>query len=78
MNPDFQALADAIERDRFLRAHRMTVEQRLTQGAALFDYACEAALTGLRAQFPTATDAELQVRLRQTLTRARELEGVSL
>jgi hypothetical protein len=56
----------------------MTVEQRLVQGAALFDYACEAALTGLRAQFPTATDADLQVRLRQTLTRARELEGVPL
>lgn len=56
----------------------MTVEQRLIQGAALFDYACEAALTGLRAQFPTATDAELEVRLRHTLTRARELEGVPL
>ena len=78
MNPDFQALANAIERDRHLRAHRMTVEQRLIQGAALFDYACEAALTGLRAQFPTDTDAELHVRLRHTLTRARKLEGVPL
>jgi hypothetical protein len=78
VNPDFQALADALERDRHLRAHRMTLEQRLIQGAALFDYACEAALTGLRAQFPTATDAELQVRLRRTLTRARELDGVPL
>jgi len=78
VNPDFEALANAIERDRHLRAHRMTVEQRLIQGAALFDYACEAALTGLRAQFPTATDAELEVRLRHTLTRARELEGVPL
>lgn len=78
MNPDLQALAAAIERDRHLRARRMTVEQRLIQGAALFDYACETALTGLRAQFPTATNAELQVRLRHTLTRARELEGVPL
>ena len=76
MNPDFQALADALERERQLRAHRMTVEQRLVQGAALFDYACAAALAGLRAQFPTATDAELQVRLGRTLTRARELESV--
>ncbi len=56
----------------------MTVEQRLIQGAALFDYACEAALTGLRAQFPTDTDAELHVRLRHTLARAQKLEGVPL
>ena len=78
MNPDLQALAETIERDRHLRAHRMTVEQRLVQGAALFDYACEAALAGLRAQFPTATAAELQVRLRHILTRAREREGIPL
>ncbi len=52
----------------------MTVEQRLLQGAELFDYACEASLAGLRTQFPGATGAELQMHLRQRLTRARELE----
>jgi hypothetical protein len=71
-------MADAIERDRFLRARGMTVEERLVQGAALFDYACEASLAGLRAQFPTAPDAELQMRLRQRLKRARELEAAPL
>lgn len=76
MSTRTQALADAIERDRFLRARRLTVDQRLVQGAELFDFACEASLAGLRAQFPAATDAELQVRLRQRLVRAREFERV--
>lgn len=75
VNDEFQTMADAIERDRSLRAHRMTVEQRILQGAVLFDYACEASLAGLRAQFPAATDKELQDRLAQRLTRAREREA---
>jgi hypothetical protein len=78
MHLEFQSLADAIERDRFLRARRMTVDQRLVQGTELFDFACEASLAGLRAQFPAATDAELEMHLRQRLTRARRLEGVAL
>jgi hypothetical protein len=77
VNPEFQPLADAIERDRFLRARRMTLEQRLVQGAELFDYACQASLAGLRAQFPNATEAELQERLRQRIRRARELEAAT-
>ena len=76
MNPEFQPLADAIEQDRFVRARRMTLEQRLVQGTELFDYACQASLAGLRAQFPTATEAELQEHLRQRIRRARELEAV--
>ena len=55
----------------------MTLEQRLVQGAELFDYACQASLAGLRAQFPDATQAELQERLRQRLKRARELEAAT-
>jgi hypothetical protein len=78
VNAEFQALASAIERDRFLRARRMTVEQRLLQGAELFDYACEASLAGLRARFPAAIDAELQALLRQRLTRAREIGAGAL
>ena len=78
MNPEFQTAADAIARDRSLRARRMTVEQRLLQGAVLFDYACEASLAGLRAQFPAATHAELRERLGQRLKRARDREAVRL
>lgn len=76
VNHEFQAMADAIERDRARRAHGMTVEQRLLQGAMLFDYACEASLAGLRAQFPAATDAELQDHLAQRLIRARGQRAV--
>ena len=76
MNLEFQAVADAIERDRTQRARRMSVEQRLLQGPELFDYACEASLAGLRAQFPDAPVDELHRRLRQRLTRARALEAV--
>ena len=54
----------------------MTLEQRLVQGTELFDYACQASLAGIRAQFPTATEAEMQEHLRQRIRRARELEAV--
>jgi hypothetical protein len=53
----------------------MSLEQRLVQGALLFDYACEASLAGLRAQFPAASEEELHERLRQRVTTARELGG---
>lgn len=75
MNREFQTVADAIERDRTLRARRMSVEQRLLQGPELFDYACEASLAGLRAQFPDATADELHRQLRQRLIRARAIEA---
>jgi len=78
VNPEFKPLADAIERDRILRARRTTIEQRLVQGAELFDYACQATMAGLRTQFPSAPEDELQERLRQRLKRARQLEAVTL
>lgn len=75
MSLDSQTTADSIERDRVQRARRMSVEQRLIQGTELFEYACEASLAGLRAQFPDASADELHRRLRQRLTRARTIEA---
>jgi len=74
MNPEFQPLADAIYRDRVLRARRTPPEKRILEGPRLFDYACAITLAGLRSQHPKATEAELRVALRQRLAFGRKLK----
>ena len=74
MNNDFQPLADAIYRDRVLRARRTPPEERIMDGPRLFDYACAITLAGLRSENPNATEHELREALRQRLALAEKLE----
>jgi hypothetical protein len=74
MHPEFQPLADAIYRERVLRARRTPPEDRILEGPRLFDYACAITLAGLRSENPNATDAELRRALRQRLALAEKLE----
>ncbi len=74
VHPETVPLATALEQSRIRRARQMSVEQRLVMGAGLFDYACQAALAGLRAQWPSASDADLLVRLSERLRRERARE----
>lgn len=75
MNPDFKPLADAIYRERVLRARRTPPEVRILQGPELFDYACSASLCGLRMEMPNATEEELRQGLRRRLAIGRKLEN---
>jgi hypothetical protein len=77
MPGEFQSLADALYRDRVLRARRTPPEERILDGPRLFDYACAVTLAGLRSEQPHATEAELRQALRQRLELGRKLELAS-
>lgn len=77
MNEEFKPLADALYRERILRARRTPLEARLMQGADLFDFGCEAMLMGLRVQMPGASEEELRSALRRRLDYGRKLESQS-
>jgi hypothetical protein len=77
MNEEFRPLAEALYRERVLRARRTPLEARLMQGADLFDLGCETMLMGLRVQMPGASEAELKSALRGRLARGRKLESQS-
>jgi hypothetical protein len=74
MNNEFQYLADALYRERVLRARRTPPEERILDGPRLFDYACSITLAGLRTERPQASEAELRAALRQRLELAQKLE----
>lgn len=71
-------LADAIYRERVLRARRTPLEVKLRSGADLFAGVCERMIEGLRDENPGVDDATLQILLRRRLDllrRLRERDG---
>jgi hypothetical protein len=76
VNEEFKPLADAIYRERVLRARRTPAEKRILDGPDLFDFACTASLSGLRLEMPDASDAELREGLRRRLRIGRKLQNL--
>jgi hypothetical protein len=74
MQNEFQSLADALYRERVLRARRTPPEERILDGPRLFDYACAITMAGLKMEFPDASHSELREALRHRLEIARRLE----
>jgi hypothetical protein len=70
-----QELIDAIYREKVLRAREVPLEQKILAGAQLFDDVCERMAAGLRAENPTATEDEIEERLRQRLDFLRKLRA---
>ncbi|MSR56802.1 MAG: hypothetical protein EXS05_03920 [Planctomycetaceae bacterium] len=70
-------LADDIYREKVLRARVTPPEIKLMAGAELFEYACRITECGIRAQFPEATEDDVQRILSERLALARRLEGGS-
>ncbi len=60
MNPNLQPLADALYRERVLRARRIPPEERLLDGIRLYDHAVERMRLGVKLQHPTATVEEVE------------------
>jgi len=60
MNTEIQPLADAIYRERVLRARRTSTEDRLLDGVRLYDQAVERMRLGVQLQHPTADAAEVE------------------
>jgi len=76
MPNEFQPLADAIYRERVLRARRTPPEERIVQGPLMFDYACKVLMAGLHSENRNATENELRHLLRQRLALVRELDKI--
>jgi hypothetical protein len=67
-------LAEAIYRERVLRARRTPIEQKLLAGAELFEWACQVTCDGIRDQNPGIDQSEVQRILRDRLAMVRRLE----
>ncbi len=70
-----QEMIDEMYRDRVLRARATPPEEKLMDGARLFDWACSITSAGIRRQFPDADDARVLEILKDRLALRRRLEG---
>jgi len=71
---DIQALADAIFREKILRARAMDPGEKLSAGGRLFQFACNITRAGIRHQFPDADGAEVERILADRLALAKRME----
>lgn len=60
MESEFKPLADAIYRERVLRARRTPPEERLLDGVRLYDQALERMRMGVQLQHPEAGAEEVE------------------
>lgn len=66
-------LADAIYREKVLRARAVTLSKKMGWGAELFGEACSRMRSGIRMQFPSVSEAEVELKLRERLDRLARL-----
>ncbi|MEW6250212.1 MAG: hypothetical protein AB1716_06175 [Planctomycetota bacterium] len=67
-------LIDALCLAKVRSARGMPPEEKFLAGAQLFDYACEIARAGIRAQHPDANEEQVEELLGQRLALGRRLE----
>ncbi len=67
-------LADAIYREKVLRARATPPDQKLLDGPRLFDFACRIAADGIRNQYPDADEQRVREILAQRIALLRRLE----
>lgn len=67
-------LVDELYREQVLHARAMPGDEKLLEGARLFDRACRLMADGIRHQFPDANEERVQQILRQRLDLLRRLE----
>jgi len=74
MEPSEQ-LVDELYRDRVLRARETPPEDKLLDGARLFDVSCRIMMDGIRDEHPDAGDERVRDILRERIALLRRLEG---
>ena len=70
----YTALADAIYRERIIRARNASPEEKILAGQWLFEAACEITLAGIRDQNPAITEEQCRQILRDRLAWRRRRE----
>lgn len=73
MEDSIQELADAMYREKVLRARKLTIAERIETGIELGIVAEKAMISGIRSQFPAATAEEQQEILATRLGRLKKL-----
>jgi hypothetical protein len=68
-------LLDELYRERVLRARRTPPEDKLLEGARLFDLTCRIMRDGIRDEYPDADEQRVEEILAQRLSLLRRLEG---
>jgi hypothetical protein len=68
-------LLDDLFRERVLRARRTPPEEKLLEGARLFDLTCRIMRDGIRDEYPDADEQRVEEILAQRLALLRRLEG---
>jgi hypothetical protein len=69
-----RADADAIYRERVLRARNTPPDQKMIDGIRLFERACDLMRDGIRYQFPNADPRQVEEILRQRLDIVQRLQ----
>ncbi|MFV1995527.1 MAG: hypothetical protein ACC661_08820 [Verrucomicrobiales bacterium] len=78
MEENIKELADAIYRDKVLRARRLSEGERFATGIELFEGATGLMRDGIRHQFPEADEEKVEILLRQRLNRLRQVHEYGL
>ncbi len=78
MEENIKALADAIYADKVRRARTSPLTKKMGWGAELFDEACQRMRTGIRVQFPKASEDEVKTELVRRLNRLRQVHEYGL
>ncbi|HYE20690.1 MAG TPA: hypothetical protein VEA69_19745 [Tepidisphaeraceae bacterium] len=69
-----ELMADAIYREKVLRARSQSIEEKLALGADLYTYATSITLAGIRNQHPEWTEEQVRAELRRRIALSRRLE----
>lgn len=78
MNANKQATADALYRERVIRARQMTGEEKMLEGVRMFDRECAAMPLEIMQANPTFTEADAQAEVNRRLQAARLEEEAEL
>jgi hypothetical protein len=71
---DINELADAIYRDRVLRARGRTMDERMLDGMECFDFSCRMMADGVRHQLGLTNETEVWMKVRERLDIVRRLD----
>ena len=78
MEEQIKAQADAIYRDKVLRARAAPLSRKMGWGAELYMEACARMKAGIRVQFPGCSDEQVLEILRARLRRLRQVQEAGI
>ncbi len=75
---DINQLADAIYRDKVLRARKLTMDEKLSDGFEMFDLSCRLMADGVRYQLGLTDEQEVWRAVAKRLSIVRKMDEASI